>query len=75
MPADHPFDLSFYQERDGHVEYHKGQCPVADDLFNRSIRITLNQWYSERDCDNIAAGINKVLSAYCTQDTRAKAWL
>ena len=75
MPADHPFDLPEYQERDGHVEYGKGQCPVADDLFNRSVNIPLNQWYSTADCDAIAAGINKVLTAYCTADADGSAWL
>ncbi len=75
MPDDRPFDLPIYQERDGHVEYHAGQCPVADDLFNRSINIGLNQWYSATDCDALAAGINKVLAAYCREDSQAKPWL
>lgn len=75
MPDDRPFDLPIYQERDGYVEYHAGQCPVADDLFNRSINLGLNQWYSPADCDAIAAGINKVLAAYCHVDSRAKPWL
>ncbi|RIK37630.1 MAG: hypothetical protein DCC55_23705 [Chloroflexi bacterium] len=75
MPADQPFDLPEYHERDGHAEYGKGLCPVADDLFNRSVSIPLNQWYSERDCDAIAAGINKVLSAYCTEEGQATPWL
>lgn len=75
MPDDRPFDLPIYQERDGHVEYHAGQCPVADDLFSRSINIGLNQWYSAADCDALAAGINKVLAAYCREDSQAKAWL
>jgi dTDP-4-amino-4,6-dideoxygalactose transaminase len=75
MPEDRPFDLPIYQERDGHVEYHKGQCPVADDLFNRNLSIPLNQWYSDQDCDKIASGINKVLSAYCTEDEQAIPWL
>lgn len=75
MATDQPFDQPIYQERDGHVEYHKGQCPVADDLFNRNIAIGLNQWYAPEDCDRIAAGINKVLSAYCTEDADASPWL
>ncbi len=75
MPEDRPFDLPIYQERDGHVEYEKGQCPVADDLFNRNVSIPLNQWCSSSDCDKIAAGINKVLSAYCTEDSQQRPWL
>jgi hypothetical protein len=75
MPQDRPFDLPEYHERDGHVEYAKGLCPVADDLFNRSLSIPLNQWYSEADCDAIAVGINKVLGTFCTADPGALPWL
>jgi 8-amino-3,8-dideoxy-alpha-D-manno-octulosonate transaminase len=75
MPTDRPFELTEYQERDGYVEYYKGLCPVADDLFNRSMRIPLNQWYSTQDCDNIALAINKVLAAYCTRSAHAAPWL
>ncbi len=74
-PQDRPFDLPEYRERGGYVSYARGDCPVADDLFDRNISISLNQWYSERDCGNIAHGINKVLSAYCTEDPDATPWL
>lgn len=72
---DQPFDQPVYQQRGGRISYSKGQCPVADDLFLRNISIPLNQWYSEADCDNIAAGINKVLAAYCTEDAAGLGWL
>jgi hypothetical protein len=75
MAQDRPFDLPEYQERDGHVEYAKGLCPVADDLFNRKVAISLNQWYAPEDCEAIAAGINKVLAAFCTADPAATPWL
>jgi hypothetical protein len=39
---------------------------VAEDLFDRMISINLNQWYTAKDCRNIAKAINKVLAAYCT---------
>ena len=48
---------------------------VADDLFDRVISVGLNQWYTARDCRNIARGVNKVLSAYCTEDPKARAWV
>jgi dTDP-4-amino-4,6-dideoxygalactose transaminase len=59
----------------GTVEYRPGQCPVAEDLYAREVTVGLEQWLSEEDCDNIAAGINKVLSAYCTEDPNAKGWI
>lgn len=52
----------------------KGDCPVADDLFDRVINIGLNQWYTDTDCENIADAINRALSAYCTEDDTADGW-
>jgi dTDP-4-amino-4,6-dideoxygalactose transaminase len=75
MTADQPFDLPLYRERGGEVHYGRGLCPVADDLFHRGIAIGLNQWYAPADCDAIAAGINKVLGAFCSEDPSARAWL
>jgi len=70
-----PFECPVYREAGGHVGYARGDCPVADDLFDRVVTVHLNQWYTDGDCANITAGINKVLSAYCTEDPRATAWL
>ncbi|HUU59135.1 MAG TPA: DegT/DnrJ/EryC1/StrS family aminotransferase [Phycisphaerae bacterium] len=74
-PENCPFECPLYRERGGAVEYARGDCPVADDLFDRVITVNLNQWFSARDCRNIAGGINKVLSAYCTEDARAPRWI
>ncbi len=74
-PDDAPFDDPLYRERGGQIAYTRGDCPVADDLFNRNISLHLDQWYSPQDCRNIAAGINKVLTAYCTEDANAIPWL
>ena len=57
------------------ARYARGDCPVADDLFDRVVIVMLNQWYTVEDCRNIAAGINKVLSAYCTEDAGARPWI
>jgi len=74
-PGSCPFDCPLYRRRGGTVNYARGDCPVADDLFARMITVPLNQWLSARDCRNIAEGINKVLAAYCSQDSRAARWL
>jgi hypothetical protein len=37
--------------------------------------IWLDPCYSPEDCRQIAGGINKVLSAYCTEDPAATRWL
>jgi hypothetical protein len=70
-----PLVCPVYRERGGRAEYARGDCPVADDLFDRMVSVSLNQWYSAADCRNVAAGINKVLSAYCTEDAGRNAWL
>lgn len=53
----------------------RGDCPVAEDLHNRCVTLSLTDWYAPEDCDRIAAGMNKVFSAYCTRDADAAAWL
>ncbi|MEI6070744.1 MAG: DegT/DnrJ/EryC1/StrS family aminotransferase [Verrucomicrobiae bacterium] len=42
------------------------RCPVGADLHDRSVSVGLNQWWTPEDCEAVAAGINKVLSAFCT---------
>jgi dTDP-4-amino-4,6-dideoxygalactose transaminase len=70
-----PYECPLYRQAGGKVEYARGDCPVADDLFDRVITIPLNQWYTAGDCRSIARAINKVLSAYCTPDPRGPRWL
>ena len=69
-----PFECPIYREKGGRVDYRRGDCPVADDLFDRNIQIWLDPSYLEEDCEAIATGINKVLSAYCTEDAAAANW-
>ena len=68
------FGCPIYAARGGHVEYKKGDCPVADDLFDRFISVPLNQWWTARDCRNVAKAINKVLAAYCTEGPAVRPW-
>ncbi|MEO6906900.1 MAG: aminotransferase class V-fold PLP-dependent enzyme [Abditibacteriaceae bacterium] len=51
------------------------QCPVGTDLYRREISVSIDQWWTERDCDAIAAGLNKVFNVYCTADENATPWL
>ena len=64
-----------YVERGGSAEYHRGDCPVADDLYNRNVMVSVDQWWSPEDTGDVARAINKVLSAYCTEDPQAAAWV
>jgi dTDP-4-amino-4,6-dideoxygalactose transaminase len=69
-----PFTCPRYIEDGGRIEYQRGDCPVADDLYDRCISVGLNQWFTAADCRNTAKAINKVLSAYCTEDSKARPW-
>jgi len=69
-------DCPRYIQRAGRrMEYARGMCPVADSLFDRVVNVPLNQWFSAKDCRNVAEGINKALSAYCTEDPNAAKWI
>lgn len=71
---DCPFGCPRYLKAGGKVEYKRGQCPVADDLFDRNISVGLNQWFSAAVCKHVAQAITKVLDAYCTPDPKGKPW-
>ena len=73
--ADCPFSCPLNEDHDRIPSYNKGDCPVADDLFNRQITIWLDPWYSEEDCTAIVTGINKVLSAFCTENSNGAGWM
>jgi len=72
---DCPFGCERYKKAGGKVDYKRGLCPVADDLFDRVISVGMNQWYSASDCKQIAGAINKVLGAYCTEDAKGAKWV
>jgi len=75
LGPDCAYTCPHYVAQGGRAHYARGDCPVADDLFDRVIDVGLNQWHTARDCRNIARAVNKVLSAYCTEDPDAKPWL
>ena len=72
--ANCPFDCPLYTRNGGRADYARGDCPVADDLFDRAVNVPLNQWYTAADCRHVADGINKVLSAYCTASDDGAPW-
>jgi dTDP-4-amino-4,6-dideoxygalactose transaminase len=74
IPGGSVFEDPRYLKRGGRVDYRKA-CPVAEDLYSREVAVWLDQWLSEADCDAVARGIDKVLSAYCTGDKKVKGWM
>jgi hypothetical protein len=68
------FSCAHYRERGGSISYSRGDCPVADDLYDRMISIGLNQWFTAADCRELADRINRALAKCCTEDERSAAW-
>lgn len=69
-----PLHCPRYREAGGNIRYARGDCPVADDLFDSMINVNLNQWYTAGDCREIAERINAVLAAQCREDSGAAPW-
>ncbi len=69
------YTCQHYTSKGGNIRYTKGDCPVADELYDRCISISLNQWLSADDCKSVAEVINRVLSTHCTPNSEATAWL
>jgi len=70
------FEDPRYLARGGQApDYRSGTCPVADDLWARGVYVWIDSWWSPEDCDAVAAGIDKVLSAYCTEDADGAGWI
>ncbi len=74
-PGGSVWEHPLYLERGGQADYQPGDCPVAEDLYAREVSVGLDQWLSEADCDAVAAGLNKVFAAYCTETAGPGAWV
>ena len=57
-----PFTCTYY---DGMLPpYSLDMCAKSADLFDRAVFISVNQFWTETDCEQVAAAINKVGRAY-----------
>jgi len=55
-------------------DYQPDMCPNTLDLLSRAVFIGLAPTFNDVDCDNIAAGINKVLGAYYPKSSDELGW-
>jgi len=54
-----PFTCPYYE---GELPpYSEDMCPRTLDLIGRAVFVSVDQWWTPGDCDNIARAINKVL--------------
>ena len=51
----------------GTREYRAGDCPVAEDAFNRWITMNIYEHYTDRDIEEIAFGIGKVANHFAAR--------
>ena len=63
-----------YRDLAGERTYARGDCPVADDLYDRVITIGLNQWYTAEDCRNVGQAIDRALDLHCIRDADGIPW-
>ena len=56
-----PFDHS-------DVDYSPGICPEAERILSSSIRLTINEFFSETDIEEMISGIHKVAEYYTVKD-------
>jgi dTDP-4-amino-4,6-dideoxygalactose transaminase len=56
------FPWNLEENRDSKMHYAKGTCPVADDLFERSILLAIPSCLSQADEDDIVHALRKVLA-------------
>ncbi|MBT6146455.1 MAG: hypothetical protein HOH74_13550, partial [Gemmatimonadetes bacterium] len=68
------YNCEAYRQQAGERSYERGDCPAADDLYDRVITIGLNQWYTETDCQNVGQAIDRALALHCTQSSDGAPW-
>lgn len=56
-----PFDCKYYG-RD--IKYYKGMCPTAEEILQTSVRLPVNEFYTEQDMNDVVAAIKKVSHYY-----------
>ena len=44
--------------------YSEDMCARSADLFDRAVFISVNQWWTESDCQKVAEAVNKVCAVY-----------
>lgn len=57
----HPFVNSEFKTD---VSYHDVHCPNAEEAFNKVINLTINEFYTEKDIDEMGQAVEKVADYY-----------
>ena len=66
-----PWNHSYARE----VKYSLDACPQTADLVDRQVLVSMDQWWTERDCKQVIAALTKVFDALYTRDPCHENWL
>jgi 8-amino-3,8-dideoxy-alpha-D-manno-octulosonate transaminase len=75
IPGGSVFDDPRNQVNGKSIVYDPLENPVSISLYEREVSIGVNMHFNDADCEAFAAAINKVLSAFCTEDPNGAAWV
>ena len=62
LGSDCPFGCKMYGKD---ITYGKGLCPIAEGILETAIRISINEFYTDKDVNEIIEAIRKVSDYYC----------
>ena len=52
------------------MEYHDGDCPIAEEILATSVRLSVNEFYTEQDLEETICAIQKVCEYYRNKMTK-----
>lgn len=62
FPGSHlPFTINHGENE---ITYHKGLCPMAEEILQTAIRLTINEFYTPQDLADMIAAIRKISDFY-----------
>lgn len=59
--TDCPFGCKYYGKD---IKYYKGMCPTAEEILRTAIRMNMNEFYTDTDCNEVIEAIRKVSNHY-----------
>ncbi len=55
--TDCPFGCRLYGRE---VDYHTGLCPTAEEILRTAVRLSVSEFYTDEDCDQVIEAVRKV---------------
>jgi len=61
LGTDCPFGCKYYGRE---IKYYKGMCPTAEEILKTAIRLSVNEFYTDTDAEEVIEAIRKVSRYY-----------